>query len=67
MNSQFGRKDGSWHYSGDGSRQFWLRVNALKGKDGKYLYLLGCCLQDLESRALHALEDAERKKRNATK
>jgi len=48
------------HYSGNHSKRFWSRVNAINHaayKDGAYL--LGCSLQDLESRVLQFLENAE--------
>ena len=56
-------RDGSYHYSGDGdsSRQFWGRVNGLPEPDCCHVYELGCILQELESRVLRALRDAEAK------
>lgn len=47
------------HYSGDKSEQFWSRVNALKGKNAKVLYSLGCELQNLEEFVLKLLQRAE--------
>jgi hypothetical protein len=64
------KKDGSWRYSGDGnsSRQFWGRVNNLDyEKDGKWIYIMGCMLQDLESRVLRALCEAEEAQRKRKK
>ena len=53
--------DGSYHYSGEGSKQFWKRVDnkKLSLEDRNYLYTLGCILQDVESRVLRALTEAE--------
>jgi len=50
-----------YRYSGDSDecRQFWSRVNQLKGGDHQEVYALGCVLQNLESSALAALQRAE--------
>lgn len=47
-------------YSGPTSKDFWDRINAIRPNFGNALYQLGCALQDLEGRALTALQDAER-------
>ena len=41
-------------YSGDKSRKFWKKVNALK-KDQSRMYALGCALQNLEEYVLEML------------
>jgi hypothetical protein len=49
-------------YSGDKSKKFWKRINAIPRIEGHLLlYTLGCALQDLEGRVLGALEDAEKR------
>lgn len=53
------------YYSGEASVRFWARVNALPDGEKKhdawrYLYRLGCALQDLERYAIGRLEDEER-------
>lgn len=59
--------DGSYHYSGNGSKQFWLRVNSLKkDTDREVLYSLGCALQDLEDRVLNQLQNAEERQSPAS-
>jgi hypothetical protein len=47
------------HYSGDGSHWFWDRVKQLPDTSHREVYSLGCALQDLENRAMRALENAE--------
>ena len=44
-------------YSGDHSRAFWRRVNALPEKHS--LYLCGVMLQEMEGRVLRWLQQAE--------
>lgn len=49
-------------YSGPGSRWFWDRVNRLSKTNPDReteCYALGCVLQDVESRVLLALHNAE--------
>lgn len=59
------------HYSGNGSREFWNRIQRLQDDQPESYgacYALGCALQDLEKRALDAIrfgEDLSRKKRRA--
>jgi cystathionine beta-lyase/cystathionine gamma-synthase len=48
------------HYSGNHSKRFWNRLNAIDHvayKDAAYL--LGCTMQDLEARVLQFVENAE--------
>lgn len=52
-----------YHYSGDNSKAFWERVNALEERWGE-LYALGVALQNLEGQVLRALVDAERDEKN---
>ena len=52
-------KGGDYHYSGDGSKQFWSRVNALSEKEMAAVYALGCDLQVMEEKVLKALYAAE--------
>lgn len=48
-------------YSGDLSEEFWERINRIEDeKVGSAIYMLGCCLQDLEGVTLKALESAEK-------
>lgn len=49
------------HYSGSTSEWFWERVKALDASRQDEVYSLGCALQDLESRTMAALENAEYK------
>jgi hypothetical protein len=49
-------------YSGESSKGFWKRINAFDGQPGKFLYSLGCILQDAEHHALLCLEEAERER-----
>lgn len=46
-------------YSGNKSKGFWDRINAIPGDVGKRLYALGCDLQDLEGEVLGLLAEAE--------
>ena len=46
-------------YSGNLSREFWERVNALPQPDQQVLYACGCLLQNLEGSVLQWLENAE--------
>ena len=46
-------------YSGEDSRSFWDRVNALEGPVHSHVYELGIILQELEGRVLRALADGE--------
>lgn len=46
-------------YSGEGSEQFWKRVNALPEKVRWELYACGVLLQETESRVLGWLHAAE--------
>lgn len=55
------------HYSGNGSREFWNRVNRLASPDADVLYMLGVVLQDLESRVLNQLRNAELKAKSTRK
>lgn len=55
------------HYSGDYSRRFWTRVNALRGDDHAAVYALGVALQDLEGRTLNWLRNSELKAREKRK
>jgi hypothetical protein len=59
------KKDGSYHYSGEGSRQFWDRINAIKDENEMLrVYGIGCALQNFEELVLsdlRAVEAAERK------
>ncbi len=45
-------------YSGEGSKEFWRRVNALDHDEG--CYTLGCALQNLEEQMLTLLENCEK-------
>ena len=47
------------HYSGPGSAWFWRRVERLGYPTETTAFALGCALQDLEDRAMLALEFAE--------
>ena len=51
------------HYSGDGSKWFWDRVNKHK-KDKRFglMYIAGCALQEHEARVLQMLSELEAKK-----
>lgn len=57
------RKDFQPRYGGDLSKEFWKRVNKLPRSEAGEVYSLGCALQDLESRVVNALNNAERKQR----
>jgi len=46
------------YYSGENSKEFWDRIDALKDRHGE-LYTVGVILQELESRVLRLLESAE--------
>jgi len=50
------------HYSGNASKKFWARINALDGKDHEYLYAMSCDLQNMEYRILRMLEAVEENK-----
>lgn len=55
------KKNSEKHYSGPSSHEFWARVNEYEvkeGLDGSALYILGCALQDLETRVIQLLEAA---------
>lgn len=45
------------HYSGRASSAFWRKVNQ-RDDERHVLYLMGCALQDIESRMLQALASA---------
>lgn len=46
-------------YSGTKSVEFWRRVRSIEDRrEADFLYLMGCHLQDFESRVLQALEAA---------
>lgn len=47
-------------YSGNLSRNFWNRVNALGNIERRALYACGVLLQDLEGKVLLWLDNAER-------
>lgn len=50
------------HYSGNGSKTFWSRVNRLKDEiDHTTVYTLGVALQNHEEFVLRILENAEQK------
>ena len=50
-------------YSGDKSLEFWKRVGKIpRTQGGEGLYLLGCALQELESRVLGWLDLYEKKR-----
>lgn len=49
----------SQHYSGPKSTRFWERVDALPQPARDTLYYSGVLLQDMESRVLVWLENAE--------
>jgi hypothetical protein len=54
------KKDARFHYSGEGSRQFWERVNRITPKGvHSVLYIAGCGLQEHENRMHQALQEAE--------
>lgn len=52
-------------YSGDASKPFWDRVNALKRDDDAgherwaHVYELGCILQEMEGRVFRALDQVD--------
>lgn len=49
------------HYSGNHSKRFWDRVNALDHaayQDGAYI--MGCALQEFELRVIQFVENAEK-------
>lgn len=49
-----------YKYSGDKSKMFWGRINALKSKKvRRYLYTRGCHLQNIETEVLRELWLAE--------
>ncbi len=53
------------HYSGEGSKGFWRRVKRLKDESAHDVaYALGVVLQDVEHKALLALEHAESEQRH---
>ena len=49
-------------YSGDASKDFWEAVSGLKGEKAMAAYLMGCMLQDLESRVLRYVNDKRGRK-----
>lgn len=56
--------DGFWlsdevgpRYSGDASKPFWDLVHELDGDEHEAAYVMGCMLQDLESRVLRYLNE----------
>lgn len=56
------------HYSGPRSVKFWNLINETRKRKGDKrvgadLYLLGCCLQDMEHRILQLIEDNTSKER----
>jgi hypothetical protein len=50
---------GTPKYSGKLSQPFWEAVNKLPRSENAVVYSLGCALQDLESRVLTALRNAQ--------
>ena len=48
------------HYGGGRSEDFWRRVNQLDEPASGIVYALGCVLQDLETRVLRQLSNAEK-------
>lgn len=49
-------------YSGIPSSSFWFEVNSLANEsDREWIYLMGCHLQDFESRVLQALKIAQQR------
>ncbi len=59
------RKKQDYHYSGDGSKKFWKRVNALNQYQfedkWEQLYRMGCVLQNLEELVIEDLIRAEQR------
>jgi hypothetical protein len=48
-------------YSGKDSRDFWIRINALKANDRGEAYTMGVLLQNLESTVLSHINDLEKR------
>jgi hypothetical protein len=59
------KKTQDYHYSRDGSKKFWKRVNALHyladNSQWDRLYRMGCVLQNLEELVIEELIRAEQK------
>jgi hypothetical protein len=55
------------HYSGPRSREFWKRVNALKGADHAAAYMAGVMLQRQEEVDLRHLEACEQRAKQRSK
>jgi hypothetical protein len=50
------------------SIEFWERVNTIPwNEEGQTIYNMGCALQDLESRVVTLLNNAENKRRDSGK
>lgn len=51
------KKQLSYRYSGENSKDFWKQIDTLKGWRQKEMYALGCSLQQLEEFTLKRMED----------